>query len=149
MKNTMIAVLAFSSMFTLSANAKSKSPVAKEFRVYETIKFQKSTYEVELNLMEDGIQIPEGYEYAGYGIKFNLEAGEEFKITAEVVSDDPKSTAGCGYEQPVITQKSKGIRQVTIDLNADVETDSGEKCQYTIDLNSGKKAIVSIFEEGT
>lgn len=148
------ALLVLAGLIGTSALAAESARAPKQWREKSTIKFAQGerTYENTLNLMDDGIEAPEGYTFAGYALKFTLQGNEDFSIFAKAVSNGQQTEFKCEYEKPIISGpkgKKKGLRQVVINLNADPETDSGDACVYTVDFADGRRAVVSVISEGT
>src|SRR3989344_5354095 len=128
---TLLIALALSFAGILPAGAADKI-----YRVYEKVNFEAGTgHEYAQNLMDDGIVVPDGYDFAGFGISFVLFPGETFKIRtqAEIGSDDemPK----CKYSEPRVKEIRRGRRLVWIDVDPS--------------LSNGKQATVQYYETGT
>lgn len=145
-----LLILAAIGLTSFSAFAKKTSePPPKEFRIYEHIEFQKETYYDDLNLMDDGVEIADGYTWVGYGARFKVAQGEQYTISSQFITDSDMK-ADCPYSNLVVTPLENNQSLVSVDFNADaVEIDSGDKCQYTIETSTGHKAVISIFSEGT
>ena len=89
------------------------------------------------NLMDDGLDLS---PYSGIGMRVAGQIGEDFSVTVTPSSQDAKCAFHVAGKTPDFT---------ILALDASVETDSGDTCDFTITTKHGRKATLSVTEEGT
>lgn len=92
------------------------------------------------NEMDDGIaDIPEN-GFDGYAVKLQGQLNKDYTVKTR------GSEAGVTCE---VVPVSQTLKSSFLQLRSSVETDSGETCEYEITYTNGKRAVLSVFSEGT
>ncbi|MCM2280351.1 MAG: hypothetical protein NDI61_00735 [Bdellovibrionaceae bacterium] len=142
--------LAFSALLIVATLASGTAQAARQPKVYthyQSLKFEKEpTSPYTMNLMDDGINLPEGYDEIRNGVKFVLNAGETFRIAIKAIDGDNQTI--CRHSQPVRRHLRDGRTLITFNFTVHIEIDDGSACHYLVQLNNGKRALVHVYAEG-
>ena len=96
MKRLALLTLALLSL----SNAAHAARQPKIYTYFHSIHFEKDAkYPVTMNLMDDGINLPDGYDQFEYGVKFVLRNGEQFRVAVKA-DNGGDGDVRCSHTRP-------------------------------------------------